>query len=67
MNINELKVGDKVSISLGLYAWIRKDGLVFSTLTNTHKIGYISSDYVLTKYFNNYDILLRSESINLFK
>ncbi len=59
MNINDLKVGDKLEVSKDFTVHIRKRQTSTCYNSNTCTIIYVDSNYVLASYSNEEHILLR--------
>lgn len=63
MNINDLKVSDKLVVFKDFTVYIRIRQASTCDESNTCTITYVDSDYVLASYCDVEHILLRYESI----
>jgi hypothetical protein len=63
MNVNKLKVGNKLEVSKDFTVHISKRQASVCNNSNTCTIIYVDSDYVLASYCNEEHILLRYKSI----
>ncbi len=59
MNINDLKIGNKLKVSRDFTVHVKRNQASLCNDSNTCTIIYVDSDYVLALYYNQSHILLR--------